>query len=128
MTIRLLFNFSAVVEVLTGISMLVAPGFVVGLLLGDGLSPIGIAVARILGIGLLSLGVSAWENPQQENRVARIGICVYNLGVAVLLGMLGTIAGMIGILLWPGVAFHGLIGAAMLAIILGPSLGRPAAD
>ncbi len=44
------------VEVLTGLALLVAPTLVVGLLLGDGVGPIGVAVARVLGIGLLSIG------------------------------------------------------------------------
>jgi hypothetical protein len=48
---RLLFKASAIVEVLTGLALLVAPQFVIGLLLGDGLGAIGIAVARVLGSG-----------------------------------------------------------------------------
>jgi hypothetical protein len=119
MMIRLLFNFSAVLEVLAGIAMLIAPTYVVGLLLGDGLSQIGTAVARILGIALLSLGISAWENARQKKAVTRIGLCVYNLGVAVFLGMCGTLAEMSGVLLWPGVGLHGLIGVAMLSTFLG---------
>jgi hypothetical protein len=36
MNARLLFNLSAIVEILTGLALLVAPLFVIGLLLGDG--------------------------------------------------------------------------------------------
>jgi len=122
MTIRLLFNVPAVLEALTGIAMLFAPAFVIGLLLGNGLSQSGTAVARVLGIGLLSLGVSAWENaPQQVKPATRIGICIYNIGAAVSLGMCGTIGEMSGVMLWPAVGLHGLIGATMLWVILGPS-------
>ncbi len=122
MSTRLLFNVSAVLEALTGIAMLFAPAFVIGLLLGDGLSQTGTAVARVLGIGLLSLGVSAWENARQQVKpAARIGICIYNIGAAVLLGMCGTIGEMSGVILWPAVGLHGLIGATMLWVILGPS-------
>ena len=56
MNSTLLFKTSVIVEVLTGLALLVAPLFVIGLLLGDGLDPTGVAVARVLGIGLLSLG------------------------------------------------------------------------
>ena len=44
---------------MTGLAMLVAPKLIVGLLFGEGVSPIGIAVARVLGIALLSVGVAA---------------------------------------------------------------------
>ena len=42
------FRASAIAEVLTGLAFLVAPTLVVGLLLGEGVSPIGVAVARVL--------------------------------------------------------------------------------
>ena len=128
MTTRLLFNVSAAVEAQTGIAMLIAPAHVIGLLLGDGLSQTGTAVTRVLGIGLLSLGVSAWENARQQVKpAARIGICIYNIGAAALLGMCGTIGEMSGVMLWPAVGLHGLIGATMLWVILGPSR-KPSVD
>jgi hypothetical protein len=115
---RLLFKASAIVEVLTGLALLVAPQFVIGLLLGDGLGAIGIAVARVLGIGLLSVGVAAWESPQQHCRLApRAGLCIYNIGIAVLLVIFGTTGGMHAPLLWPVASLHGLIGAVMLWVI-----------
>ena len=92
MTARLLFNASAVVEVIVGSALLLTPAFVIGLLLGDDAGHIGSAVARVLGLALLSLGVAAWETPRQEIHLApRVGICAYNLGVAVLLSVLGTL-------------------------------------
>lgn len=115
---RLLFKASAIVEVLTGLALLVAPLFVIGLLLGDGLGAIGIAVARVLGIGLLSVGVAGWESQGQEISLApRAGLCIYNVGVAALLAILGTIGGMHAPLLWPAAGLHALIGAVMLYVI-----------
>ena len=122
MNTRLLFNASAIVEVLTGLALLVAPLYVIGLLLGDGLGPIGIAVARVLGVGLLSLGVAGWESPGQDSRLApRTGLCIYNVGAALVFVTLGTYGGMNGILLWPAAVLHALIGAMMLWVILVPS-------
>ena len=119
MNARLLFKASAIAEVLTGLAFLVAPALIVGLLLGEGLSPIGIAVARVLGIGLLSVGVAAWESQAQEIRLApRAELCVYNVGVAALLAILRTTGGMQAPLLWPVAGLHSLIGAAMLWVIL----------
>jgi hypothetical protein len=115
MNTRLLFKASAIVEILTGLALLAAPQFVIGLLLGDGLGAIGIAVARVLGIGLVSVGVAAWESPERDSRLApRVGLCIYNIGIAVLLVILGTTGGMHAPLLWPVASLHGLIGAIML--------------
>lgn len=119
MNARLFFKASAITEVLAGLAFLVAPALIVGLLLGEGMSPIGIAVARVLGIGLLSVGVAAWESHGQDSRLApRAGLCLYNVGVAVLLAILGTTGGMHAPLLWPVAGLHGLLGAAMLWVIL----------
>jgi len=122
MSARFLFNVSAAIEVLLGIALLIVPAYVVGLLLGDGLNQAGTSVARVLGIGLLSLGISAWETAHQETHQApRAGICTYNLGVAALLSVLGTLGESDGILLWPAVGLHGVIGATMLSVMLAPS-------
>jgi hypothetical protein len=122
MNTRLLFNASAIVEVLTGLALLVAPLFVIGLLLGDELSPTGAAVSRVLGIGLFSLGISAWETARPKTSLApRAGICIYNVSVALLLSILGVPGGMNGPLLWPAAVVHALMGAAMLRVILVPS-------
>ena len=121
MTARRLFNASALVEVLAGIGLLLAPAFIVGLLLGDGSGPVGSAVARVLGMAFVSLGFTAWEPAGQEPRSARAGICIYNLGVAVLLSVFGKAGGMNAPLLWPTAALHGVFGVAMAWVILAPS-------
>jgi hypothetical protein len=119
MDTRPLFNTSAVIEILTGAAFLGAPMFLLGLLLGDGAGPTGIAVARVTGIGLLSLGVASWEPSGLGVRLTtRIGLCTYNIGVAVLLTMLGADGAMSGLILWPVMAMHAVIGAMMLWIIL----------
>ncbi len=118
----LLFKASAILEVVTGVALLVAPTLVVGLLVGDGVNPIGVAVARVLGIALLSLGVAGWESPGQDTRLApRAGLCLYNVGAAIMFVILGTYGGMNGMLLWPAAVLHAGIGALMLWVILAPS-------
>ena len=126
MNTRLLFNASAITEVLTGFALLAVPLFVIGLLLGDGLGPTGVAVARVLGIGLLSVGIAGWESPGQDARLApRAGLCVYNVGAAMLFVILGTTGGMTGLLLWPAAVLHALIGALMLWVIITRSKNEP---
>ncbi len=119
MNSRLLFKASAIIEILAGLAFLAAPSLVVGLLLGEGIGAIGVAIARVLGIGLLSLGVAGWESSGQAMRLApRVGLCIYNVGAAIVFVIVGTSGGMNGILLWPTAILHALIGAMMLWIIL----------
>jgi len=71
---------------------------------------------------LFALGISVWETKGKEaHRSPRVGICTYNLGAAVLLGILGTLGTSSGVLLWPTVGLHGLIGVAMLWVMLAPA-------
>ena len=124
MNTRLLFKTSAIVEILTGLALLVAPLFVIGLLLGEGVSPGGVAVsvACLLGVALLSVGVAGWEAQGQDIQVTtRAGLCIYNVGAAVVLGILGASGDMSGMLLWPTVVLHALFGAVMLPLILAQS-------
>ena len=119
MNSRLLFKASAVVEILTGLALLVAPSLVVDLLLGQGVNPTGIAVARILAIGLLAVGVAGWESPEQTTQLApRAGLCIYNVGAGIVLAIVGAYGGMNGMLLWPVAVLHALIGGMMLWAIL----------
>jgi hypothetical protein len=51
---------AAVVEVATGLALLVVPSFVSRLLLGEELSGVAIPVARVTGIALIGLGIACW--------------------------------------------------------------------
>jgi hypothetical protein len=52
---------AAVVEVATGMALLIVPSLVGRLLFGEELTGIVIPVARVLGIALLALGVGCWR-------------------------------------------------------------------
>ncbi len=119
MNARMLFNAAAMIEFLTGIGLLVAPAAAVGLLPGDGLNEAGFAATRILGIGLISLGISTWELAGASVRITtRIGLCTYNLGAAAFLSIIGLSGAVVGAFLWPAFGLHALIGTAMLVILL----------
>ena len=63
-------------------------------------------------------GVAGWASQGRGIRLApRAGLCTYNVGTAVVLAILGTYGGMKGILLWPAVGLHGLIGATVLWVM-----------
>lgn len=57
--------FTACVEVVTGLALLIVPSRVGRLLFGEGLNGIAIPIARMTGIALIALGVACWPGPPQ---------------------------------------------------------------
>jgi hypothetical protein len=55
-----LLMFAAVAEAATGLALIVAPSVVARLLFGAELGGIAVAVARVAGFALLSLGLAGW--------------------------------------------------------------------
>ena len=125
MNARFIFNASAIVEVSTGIALLVVPALVIRLMLGSELDQTSLAIARIAGAALLSLGLSTRETPQYVARfTTRAGMCIFNLLAAGFLANFAIVDGLAGVLLWPIAIFHGVIGAAMAWFILNSSKTR----
>lgn len=91
---------AAVVEIATGIAMLVAPSFVGQLLLGVPLDGIAANAASVAGITLIALGIACWPGP------ALAGMLAYGTGITLYLGYLGLSGGATGAFLWPAVVFH----------------------
>jgi len=109
MTIRTLVVLSAAVEMATGIALMAAPGFISQALLGQNLSGTGIAVARLAGLGLFSLGLACWPGQADVTPREVRGLLVYNLLAALYLGYLRVGAGFVSYLLWPACGFHVLM-------------------
>ena len=95
---------AAVLEVATGIALLIVPSLVGRLLFGAELTGIVIPMARVLGIALLALGVGCWPGS-----TALCGMLTYGALVTLYLAYLGVIGGFTGILLWPAVVIHALL-------------------
>ena len=89
-------------------ALLIVPSLVGQLLLGEELSGIAEAVARVAGIALIGLGIACWPGPPLA------GMLTYSTIVALYLAYLGFAAGLTGILLWPVVALH-----FVLSILIG---------
>ena len=110
---KILLILTAAIEVGTGLALLIVPSLVGQLLLGEELSGIAEAMARVAGIALIGLGIACWPGPPLA------GMLTYSTIVALYLAYLGFAAGLTGILLWPVVALHFvlsiLIGRAWLA-------------
>jgi hypothetical protein len=98
---------AAVVEIATGLALVLAPALVGELLLGAAVAGLAATVARVAGIALIGLGLACWPGPP------RLGMLFYSTGVGLYLAWLG-VAGGGGVLLWPAAAVH-----LLLSVLLG---------
>jgi len=110
-----LLRFAAIVELGTGVAVILVPQLVVGLLLGGELAGAGIPVARCFGVALLGLGLACWprEGSGASAAPAFRGMLTYNALIALYLAYLFSAEHQGGALLWPAVALH-----AAVAILL----------
>jgi hypothetical protein len=111
MKTRGLLTAIAVVELMTGVGLLLAPSTVVELLLGQPLSSgAPLAVGRVAGLALIAIGLICWL----ENVGDRVGsptglltgLLAYNGAVPVLLVYSDVANRVGGIALWPAVVLH----------------------
>ena len=95
---------AAVIEVATGLALLIVPSLIGRLLFGEEFTGIVTLVARVLGISLLALGVCCLPGSN-----ALYGMLTYS-ALATLYLLYFAIRGVrIGPLLWPVVAVHGIL-------------------
>jgi hypothetical protein len=102
---------TAVIEAGAGLALLSVPSRAAELLLGAPLESLdAIAVARIGGAGLLTLGVAFWlARDDTQSRAAKgliAAVVIYNVAVVLILGIAGIRADRVGALLWPAVVLH----------------------
>jgi hypothetical protein len=109
--LRTLLAFAAAVEVGTGFLLLIAPERFVALLLGADVSGDAALLGRFLGIALLAFGVACWPSRKhvKDGSPAFRGMLIYNAGVALYLGIVGTFGHVGGVLLWPAVVLHAVV-------------------
>ena len=100
--------FAALAEAATGVALVVAPSLVARLLLGTELSGVAVAVGRVAGISLLSLGFACWPG-KQATSAALCGMATYGLLISLYLSFLGIRGEWVGPLLWPAVALHAVL-------------------
>jgi hypothetical protein len=99
---------AAVGEAATGIALLIVPTLVGHLLFGTELIGIGITMARLTGIALISLGVACWPG------TPLLGMSIYSAAATLYLVYIGLAGGMSGMLLWPAVALHAILTALLV--------------
>jgi hypothetical protein len=105
---------TALIEVPTGLGLIVAPTVVVQLLLGSSLdTSIAVLLGRVAGIAVFALGLACWlARDDAQSRAARglvVAMLLYNAAVAALLVYAGICLGLHGIAIWPVVVIHAIM-------------------
>ena len=106
-----LYATTAMIEAGAGLVLLCLPSSAAKLLLGAPLQePAAFTVARVGGAGLLTLSIACWLARSDTQSPAARGLTtamvVYNLGVALILGVAGLRLQPVGVILWPAVVLH----------------------
>ena len=115
-SLPVLLRGSAVLELATGMALLVAPSGVLHLLIGSPSDSATALVARVLGGALFGLGVAGWmaEPPTSTDGIT-LAFTLYNVLTTAIL-VVGGLAGTAdGSLLWPTVALHAIVSGALIA-------------
>ncbi|MFZ1641403.1 MAG: hypothetical protein WAV07_08175 [Candidatus Contendobacter sp.] len=115
-TLGKILAFAAVVEVGTGLVLMIDPAIVVTLLLGAEVSGVGMLLGRCFGIALLALGLACWpgQSRAESGAPAFWAMLTYNGLIALYLADLGTVGRLGGVLLWPGVALHAIVALLLI--------------
>ena len=113
--VKSLLTVTTLFELPTGLALLALPSLFASLLLGVPLdAPSGLVIARVAGAALLSLCVVCWvARDDSSSRTARsvvAALLLYNVVVAALLVHARLGLGLSGIVLWPAVLFHIVLG------------------
>jgi hypothetical protein len=113
---------TAVIEVGTGLALLIAPAVTVYLLLGAEIYGAAIPIARITAAALLALGVACWfARVDVQSRASRglvAAILVYDFGAVLVLGAAGIQLQTAGIKLWLAVVLHAALGVWCVALLI----------
>lgn len=110
MTTKLL-GLASVLEMLTALALIIAPSSVAWLILGDEASGTGIALGRIAGFVLLSLGLACYPRSLNVGNFdqAVLGMLTYNTLLTIDLIYLGISGEATGVVLWPVAAIHAVL-------------------
>ena len=111
---KLLLAILAASEALTGVALLVVPALVVELLFAAQIGEAGVVMSRLVGVALIALGVACWPGGA-PNRRAVSGMLAYSTLAALYLAYVGFAREFAGILLWPAVVVHAVLGAILAA-------------
>jgi hypothetical protein len=125
---RTLLIVMAVLEAAIGLALIVAPSVATMLLLGSSLdTPLGLLMARLAGVALISLGAMCWFVSDSENGKVLSGaissMFVYNIGAGAILAYAGVGLKMSGFGLWPTLLLHVALAAVCVSSVVRKSAG-----
>jgi len=114
---------TALLEFGTGLVLVAVPSTLVTILFGVQLdTPVGLTIARIAGVALLTIGTACWlARPDSDSRVARglVGaLVIYNVGATAVFVYAGLALRLSGIGLWPVVVAHAAMAAWCISCLL----------
>jgi len=117
-----LITFTAIIEVPTGLALLVVPAVVVRLLLGSPLdAPAPVVLGRVAGAALLALGIACWlardDAPGRAAKGLVAAMLFYNFAAVALFIFAGLGPGLHGVLLWPAVILHAAMAVWCIACL-----------
>jgi amino acid transporter len=118
-----LLGLGGVLETVAGLGLLVDPAGGELALFGSSMEGPGVAIGRIGGGGLLSLGIACWLARKTPTAPASVGVAwaylVYNVVTCVTLALasVALVGGSLPAL--GGSVLHGVLGAAVLGALLG---------
>jgi hypothetical protein len=110
-TLKKILAFAAVVEMGTGLALMIDPRMVVALLLGPNAPVEEIPLGRFPGIAILALGLACWPSRRraESSSSAFRGMLLYNVLIALFLVYLFEVGHLGGVLLWPAVVLHAVV-------------------
>ena len=122
---KALLTLMAVLEATVGLALLASPALPVSILLGAPLdTPAGLAVARVAGAALVTLGIACWRVRQDGRSRSATGVVTsmmfYNVLVAAVLVYAQLGLGVKGIGVRPAVFLHVVLAVWCLACVFGP--------
>jgi len=102
-TTGVILAFAAIVEVGTGLALMIDPTLFVWLLMGADVVGVGIVLGRCFGIALVALGLACWPSGQRAKikSSAFRAMLTYNALIALYLAYLRLASRQGGLLLWP---------------------------
>ena len=97
---------AAGIEVLTGLTLVVAPSLLALLLFGSPLNAVGEATGRISGLVMLCLAAGLWPRAGESGRhQALVSLMAISWLATAFLAVIGLIGANVGLLLWPAPGF-----------------------
>lgn len=107
---QVILAFAAIIELLTGVLLLIYPEIVIRFLFDASLVGAGIIISRIAGASLIALGMACWPYAFIKKTFQGLtAMLTYSLIATIYLGYVGLFEETTGLLLWPAVAFHSAI-------------------